>query len=219
MGIGHMGLAFASKKLAPKLSLGILLLAGLFLDLVWAASITAGIEHARIVPGITAANSLDLYDYPISHSLVGALVWTALFTGIVWLGTRDRTAAWVVAAGAGSHWFLDVASHRPDVPVLPHGPYWGLGLWNSIPATLAVEAGLLLAGVLVYARSTSARDRIGSIGLWILVGFFLLAHLGATLGPPPPSMTAVAVGTTILGLPLLGAELVDRHRRLEPREG
>jgi hypothetical protein len=216
MGIGHLGLAFASKRLAPRLSLGVLLLAGLFLDVVWSVSLAAGIEHARIVPGITAANSLDLYDYPISHSLVGALVWTSLFAGIVLLATRSAAAGWVAAAGVGSHWLLDVVSHRPDVPVLPHGPYWGLGLWSSIPATLLVESGLLLAGVFIYARSTSARDRIGGIGLWVLVGFFLLAHLGATLGPPPPSMTAVAAGNALLVLPLLAAVVIDRHRRVSP---
>jgi hypothetical protein len=37
---------------------------------------------------------------------------------------------------------LDVASHRPDMPVLPNGPYIGLGLWNSVAATLIVEAAI-----------------------------------------------------------------------------
>ena len=212
MGIGHMGLAFASKKLVPRVSLGLLLVAGLFLDLIWAVGIASGLEHARIVPGITAANPLDLYDYPLSHSLVAALLWSALVAGIYLLLAKDRIAALVLALGVSSHWFLDVASHRPDVPVFPHGPYWGLGLWNSVPATLLVEAALLLGGVLVYARVTSPRDRVGSVGLWIIVGFFLLGHIAACLGPPPPSMAAVVLGNAILAVPLLGAEFVDRHR-------
>jgi membrane-bound metal-dependent hydrolase YbcI (DUF457 family) len=212
VGIGHLGLAFASKKIVPRVRLGWLLLAGLFLDAVWAVAIASGVEHARIVPGITAASPLDLYDYPFSHSLVAALVWSALFAAVtLWL-TKDRLAALVLALGVSSHWLLDVASHRPDVPVFPHGPYWGLGLWNSVPATLLVEAGLLLGGVLVYVRATSARDRIGSLGLWIIVGFFLLGHLGAYLGPPPSSMTAVLIGNAILPVPLLAADWVDRHR-------
>jgi hypothetical protein len=207
-----MGLAFASKRFAPRVNLGVFLLAGLFLDVVWTVAIASGLEHARIVPGITAASPLDLYDYPISHSLVAALAWAALFAGIHFLLRKDRPAALLLALGVSSHWLLDVASHRPDVPVLPHGPFWGLGLWNSVPATLVVEAALLLAGVFVYLRATSARDRIGGAGIWIIVGVFLLGHLGAYLGPPPPSMTAVVIGTASLALPLLGAAFVDRHR-------
>ena len=39
-----------------------------------------------------------------------------------------------------SHWVLDFASHRPDMPLWPGGPKVGLGLWYSLPATLVVEA-------------------------------------------------------------------------------
>ena len=42
----------------------------------------------------------------------------------------------VVAAGVVSHWVLDFVVHRSDMPVLPRGPYLGLGLWNSVPATV-----------------------------------------------------------------------------------
>jgi hypothetical protein len=57
-----------------------------------------------------------------------------------------------------SHWLLDAASHRPDLPVWPSGgPLVGLGLWNSLPWTLAVEVGLFAAGLRVYAH----RRRLG----------------------------------------------------------
>src|SRR5262249_44168636 len=80
------------------------------------------------------ANPFELYDYPISHSLVGTLVWATLFGGVYLALRGDRAAALVLAAGVASHWVLDVASHRPDMPVLPHGPYVGLGLWYSLSA-------------------------------------------------------------------------------------
>jgi membrane-bound metal-dependent hydrolase YbcI (DUF457 family) len=211
MGVGHLALGFASKRVTPKLSLGLLLLAGLFLDAVWALAIATGLEHARIAPGITAASALDLYDYPISHSLVAALGWSLLFGGAYFAFRKDRLGAVVLAAGVASHWLLDVASHRADVPVFPHGPYLGLGLWNSLIGAYAVEGLILLLGVVVYARATRGRDAIGRFGFALLV-LFLFVGLVASYAGSPPNMTAVVVGTAVLALPLIAAEVVDRHR-------
>ena len=97
-------------------------------------------------------------------------------------------AALTLVALVVSHWVLDVVTHRPDMPLTLNGPArLGLGLWFSIPATLAVEFVLFGAGLAVYLRATSARDRIGSIGLWTLVAFLLVIYLAAAFGPPPPS--------------------------------
>jgi hypothetical protein len=85
-----------------------------------------------------------------------------------------------------SHWVLDVASHRPDVPVLPHGPYLGLGLWNSIPLTLAVEVTMLVAAIVYYARGRRPR-----LSFWLLMAMLCLMYLAAAFGPPPPSVTAI----------------------------
>jgi len=66
-------------------------------------------------------------------------------------------------------------------------------------------------GVVSYLRQTRARDRVGSVGLWVTVAL-LLAVLLSGFGPPPPS--AKAVGASALGLwifvPLM--YWVDRHR-------
>lgn len=197
MGIGHFAVGFAAKRAAPRTSLGLLLLSGMFVDLLWIVFIATGVEHARIVPGITAASPFDLYDYPITHSLVGTLAWAALFGGLYLALRGERVAALVLAAGVASHWVLDVVAHRPDVPVLPHGPYLGLGLWNSLPATLLVEGALVGAGVAVYVRATRGRDRVGTWGLAALVTLFL---------------DAVVVATLPLSLTLLAAHVIDRHR-------
>jgi len=40
---------------------------------------------------------------------------------------------------------LDWVSHRPDLQLVPWSPVRvGLGLWNSIPATVAVESAMLV---------------------------------------------------------------------------
>jgi hypothetical protein len=73
----------------------------------------------------------------------------------------------VVGLVVVSHWVLDAISHRPDLPLVPGvGVYVGLGLWNSVPATLIVEGIMFITGVLLYASGTRSLDRIGTLGLW-----------------------------------------------------
>src|SRR3954470_6246201 len=125
MFLGHIAVGLAGKRAAPNVSLATWLASVQLVDLIWPLMLLAGLEHVRIVPGITAFTPLDFYDYPITHSLVGCAVWAALFAG-VWTIVRrpgDPRAALLLAAGVVSHWVLDAISHRPDVPVLPHGPY------------------------------------------------------------------------------------------------
>jgi hypothetical protein len=75
-------------------------------------------------------------------------------------------AALTLALLVVSHWVLDFVTHRPDLPLTLNGTErLGLGLWFSIPATLAVELIVFGAGLAIYLRTTVAGDRIGSIGL------------------------------------------------------
>jgi hypothetical protein len=64
---------------------------------------------------------------------------------------------------------LDAVVHRPDVPVLPRGPYVGPGLWNSLPGTVVAELALYAGGILIYTRATRSVDRTGTWALSILV--------------------------------------------------
>jgi len=67
MFIGHFGVALAAKKVAPRTSLGTLILPAQVLDLLWPVFPLAGIEHVRIAPGITKVSPLDFSDYPVTH--------------------------------------------------------------------------------------------------------------------------------------------------------
>ena len=69
MFVGHFGVGFGAKALAPKASLGTLFLAAQFIDLLWPTLLLLGLERVRIAPGITAVTPLDFEHYPISHSL------------------------------------------------------------------------------------------------------------------------------------------------------
>ena len=217
MFIGHYAVAFAAKKSAPKVSLGTFFLAVQFLDLLWPILLLLGVEHVRIDPGNTPFTPLDFFDYPVSHSLVTSLLYSLAFALIYYLLRHDRIGAAVLALGVFSHWLLDFVTHRPDLPVSPwSGDRLGLGLWNSIPATLLVESVLFAGGVILYARSTIALDRTGRFAFWSLAGFLALAYIANLLSPPPPSVTPVAIGSLAFWLLVPWGYWVDRHRNLRP---
>jgi membrane-bound metal-dependent hydrolase YbcI (DUF457 family) len=93
----------------------------------------------RIEPGNTAFTPLNFISYPISHSLLAAIGWATLFALLYYAVKRYRAGAVLIWIGVVSHWVLDFVVHRPDLPLYPGGPRLGLGLWNSILATVIVE--------------------------------------------------------------------------------
>ena len=78
MFIGHLGLAFGAKRVAPGVALGTLFLACQFADLLWPVLVLAGMEVVEIHPGDTAVTPLRFVHYPYSHSLVALLWWATL---------------------------------------------------------------------------------------------------------------------------------------------
>ena len=212
MFIGHFALGFAAKRVAPRLSLAVLFAAAQLADLIWPFLVVLGIEQVRIDPGNTAFTPLDFISYPYSHSLLFLCIWGIIFGAVCAGVVRDRRVLLLIAALVVSHWVLDWITHRPDMPLYPGSRKFGLGLWNSVPGTIAVELTMFLAGVWVYVRSTRARDRIGRRAFAAFVGFLLAAD-AANLGPAPPSVTAVVITAIAgVGVLMLWAWWFDRHR-------
>ena len=214
MFIGHFAVGLASKRVAPHASLGVLMAAPNLLDLLWPIFLLLGWEQVRIDPGNTAFTPLDFVSYPISHSLLTACVWGVLFALVYWTLTRYLRGAVVIACSVASHWVLDFVTHRPDLPLYPGGPRVGLGLWNSVPATIAIEAAMYVAGAWLYLSMTRARDRVGSYALLAFLTFGLLTYVANILGPPPPNAHAIAVVTLALWLVPFWAWWFDCHREV-----
>src|SRR6185436_2036077 len=214
MFIGHFAVALAAKRAAPQASLGTLFLAVQLADLVWPTLVLLGLETFEIRPGITAVTPLDFVHYPYSHSLVAMAGWGAAL-GIAWYARRRHAwPALVLFALVLSHWVLDAASHRPDMPLTIYGSERiGLGLWNSLAATLAVEGTLFAACVAIYARCTRPIDRTGRWSLIGLVAFLVVVYLAILFGPPPPSTAAVAWSAQAIWLLVAWGYWIDRHRR------
>jgi membrane-bound metal-dependent hydrolase YbcI (DUF457 family) len=217
MFVGHYAVALGVNKAAPEVPLGTLVFAAQLVDLIWPILLLLGVERVRIDPGNTAFTPLDFTHYPITHSLVGAVVWSALF-GLVYLARRRRTrAAVIVGLAVFSHWVLDLLTHRPDLPLVPGSPVRvGLGLWNSVPGTLVVELGLFAVGAALYLRTTRARDRVGRYALWSLLVVLMIIYTANVIGPPPPNPTTIAVAGLGLWLFVPWAYWIDRHRDRAP---
>jgi len=117
MFIGHYGPAFGAKAVLRTIPLWVLFVAVQFMDVIWSILVLLGIEKVRIVPGLMAASSLDLYYMPYTHGLIGALALSVIFGAIVALCMRARRAVvfFIVAAAVFSHWILDLLVHKPDL--------------------------------------------------------------------------------------------------------
>ena len=215
MFIGHYGVSFAAKRWAPRLSLGWLFLAVQLLDVLFATFVFAGVERIRIVPGFTAYNPYDLVFMPYSHSLVGALAWSALVAlgARALLGRDGSAAALALGIAVFSHWLLDVPMHTPDMPLLgDSSPKIGLGLWRHRELSLLAELVTLAAGVLIWLRATGglARARVATIGFLVLLTAMLLA---TPFMPPPKGGAAFAATALCSYVALAGAAAwVDRAR-------
>ena len=215
MFIGHFAVGFASKRLAPQTSFVPLLVAPLLADILWPIFVLAGWEHVRIAPGATRFAPLDLYDFTLSHSLIGLIVWASLFAAIYLGITRYLVGAAVIWFGVMSHWVLDWIAHAPDMPLYPGSPKYGLGLWNSIAGTLIVEAAMLAGGAWLYIRATKARDRIGRYGFAAYVLALVAIFVADPFSGPPASVHDLMwTGIVFELLFLVWAWWFDRHREL-----
>jgi hypothetical protein len=223
MFLGHYGVGLALKRAEPKLSLATLFVAVQLLDLLWGIFVLLGWEHARIVPGNTAVTPLEFYDYPISHSLVGALAWSIVAAACYYSWpTRDTTRHWQAAAVVGvavfSHYLLDVLVHLPDLPILGNdSSKLGLGLWNHPVATIVAELLVFGFGLATYVAFRSKRHPVRAPRIAVLVVVLLGTYFASVYGPIAPDMTIVAISD--IGFIVLVAMLAAwADRRASPKE-
>ena len=198
MFLGHFAVGLAAGRIDPRIGLGTALVASQLPDALWPYFLLSGVERVVIAPGDTAMTPLRFESYPWSHSLLMVTAWSAL-AALVW---RSMGGAWrgafLIAGSSLSHWFLDAASHRPDMPLTPwSGTMVGLGLWNSVPLTVLVE-GLMFGGALFFY----CRGRTMSRTFWVLIVVLLATYVGNIVGPPPPGVSAIA-GSMILIVPIV----------------
>jgi membrane-bound metal-dependent hydrolase YbcI (DUF457 family) len=215
MFIGHYGLALGAKKVAPRVSLVMLFIAVEFVDILWPFLLLFDVEQVKIRPGFTEVTPFEFVHYPYTHSLFMGVVWGIVIGLAYWFFRKDFKGAVVVGLGVLSHWFLDFLVHIPDLPLTPFGDAKvGLGLWNFKWLTLLIESILFFGGVYVYSKSTRPVSPSGKWSLWVMAGFFIVASLYNTFGPPPQdSIMLLFISFAVLqGILLSLAFWVDKNR-------
>ena len=217
MFVGHYGVAFAVKSERNQIPLWVLFVAVQLLDFLWAPFVLLGIEKVRMVPGITATNSLDLYYMPYTHSLVGALIWSgaAFFIYKLVRGAKtSNTAALIVAFAVFSHWILDLIVHRPDLAIYDDVLKVGFGLWNHRGLEFALEIAILVGGILIYLKRNSSVARKAGITTFAVV-LILIQVWNTVAGRRPTSDRTFAITALIFYTLFVGiAFLLEKRSKL-----
>ncbi|MHA2068187.1 MAG: hypothetical protein ACXABY_27815, partial [Candidatus Thorarchaeota archaeon] len=211
------------KKYNRKLSLGVLFVAVQLVDIAFFIFLPLGIENARVVPGFTEASPLDLYDLPITHSLVGSLVWAvAVFLLVrfipLWKSTLTESEkhrnALILGVAVLSHYALDFLVHTHDLLLVPGiDVKIGLGLWNSIIASVGLELAILLVGGWIYFQSSvSGADPVSKYGMFVFMIVLVILTILTPFQSFPDILAAAALGGSLIVLFALAAFWLDSKR-------
>ena len=185
MFLGRYSVAFAARTERNKIPLWVLFVAVQLLDLLWAPFLFLGHEKVRIALGITATRPLDLCYMPYTHSLIGALLWSALGAFVYKLvqgAKASGSAALIVALAVFSHWILDLIVYRPDLPIYDDILKVGFGLLNYKGAEFAVEIALLIIGIALYLKRNVITSVERKIGIVVFGVGLILAQTQTTFG-------------------------------------
>lgn len=217
MFIGHWSAAFAARAMSeqsPKL--GTLFIAAQLVDWAFFVFVLLGIEHMRVMPGITAMNPMDLYDMPWTHSLLGTCGFAFAFGAVVWLGMRELFPALIAAVVVISHWILDFLVHRPDLTLAGVPPKLGLGLWNIPSVEIPLELALTFGAMWWYLRRTDGPPVPPLILAIVLLALQLFNWLAPSPAPGAPvaPMAMMALAAYLLAtIVAWWVGTTRRHRR------
>lgn len=164
---GHFGLAAAVKSRVPAAPTWALMLASVWLDVIFVPLLVAGVETMEpFGAGDGKGYGTAIIHADWTHSLVGALIFAVSFGLVCALPWGKRIGA-VLGAVVFSHWLLDLPLHHHDMPLLPGNaaslPLLGFGLWSLPAATAALELSIVAIGAWLYWKSASATARAAGV--------------------------------------------------------
>ena len=199
---GHIGAALAIARAEQRINVGVFIFAAVLLDFVLWLFVLLGWESV-IIPADFSVTHQPEFVFPYSHGLLAGLAWSTLAgaAAFLWYPHLEKArlhAAALIAAAAFSHWLLDALVHAPELPLVGERSIKvGLGLWQSMPMALAVEALIMMTGLFLFV-SNAVLPRARKFGLAMLCLVVLVSTAaGMTIAPPPPSVNAMAVTSLV----------------------
>ncbi len=161
MFIGHLAGAELLRAIFPQTPVWVSLVGVGFPDLLWGATILAGVERAKMSSS-PLQRDIEFTHYPYSHSLVLTNL-IALVPAMALVPFYGWQAALVFMLASISHWLLDVIVHLRDLPLLGFGrdTKVGLGLWRNGPLAFVVEYAIVVVATLAFTPADK--------WLWLLV--------------------------------------------------
>jgi hypothetical protein len=156
---GHFGFAAAVKSRERQVPLWALMLATVWLDIVFIPLFLAKIETIEVAPGTNGGYGSAIIHADYTHALLGTSLLAIVFGAVAAIPWGRRTGI-VLGLVVFSHWLLDLIVHRPDMPLLPGGvgnlPRLGFGLWRYPLAAMIVELAIVVAGAFLYWHAARA---------------------------------------------------------------
>jgi hypothetical protein len=142
------------------------------------------------------------------------IIWAGLLAAFYFSRRGNTRGGWILFAAVISHWVLDFASHPPDMPLAPgFDARFGLGLWKSVPATLAIEGAVWLFAIVIYICTTEAQGWASRLVFWIPAVILTLAWYGNITGPPPSNPSIIGfTSLTFFSITLAWAYSCNRLR-------
>ena len=210
---GHMAAGLALKRVDKEVNLAYLLFAAFFLDFVLGVFVLLDIERIIIPYNFEQLHYLR-FEFPFSHSLVGSVLWSGLAFLLAFLFSNANKLkhGLVMAVAVFSHFVLDFVVHA-DMTIIGLGSSKiGLGLWNYLGLSLALEVVLVLVGLAIYQTSSLKHNPKTRYGVSILALFMLLVTvLGQAFSKQPPPSFGAAVSWIVQALLIAGiAYWLDR---------
>jgi len=220
MFVGHIGVGLALKKAEPKLNLGALIFASLFLDVPLGVFILIGLEQVSVPDNYDQLHYLH-FTFPYSHSLLAGIAWSSIAFGVtfaLWRKNRWQsklTAALTVFAAVMLHWICDWIEHPPQLPVsTANSKLLGLGLWNHLKFALILECGLVAIGLWLYlgvAKSIGRRARWAIVGfIGILTAVAVAGQAKIAVSPEPNALAISMIAQTLVVTAIVF--WIDRNR-------
>jgi len=178
---GHFGFAAGVKAAEPQIPLWALMLATVWLDIVFVPLLLSGIETLQPVAGTHGGYGANIIHADYTHSLVGAAALSVVFG--IGCGFRWKLRSGVVLGLVSfSHWLLDLIVHRADLPLLPgdigHFSKFGFSLWQVPQTAIGIEAFLVVTGAWLYWRAARFVAKAAGRGLARAIIASLLTAIG-----------------------------------------